>query len=66
MRHRWAGPGGCEYRAQLLAAAACFAAVDVGLDHRMLGTDHSTTALHRILDRMVPVLQHGIDIPVES
>ncbi|MGW4325037.1 TetR/AcrR family transcriptional regulator [Nocardia sp. NPDC004573] len=45
-----------------LTAAACFAAFGVGLDHWMLGTDHSITALHRILDRVVASLQQGIDI----
>ncbi|MBF6169651.1 TetR family transcriptional regulator [Streptomyces gardneri] len=45
-----------------LTAAACFAAFGVGLDHWMLGEDHSTAALHRILDRAVASLQHGIDI----
>jgi AcrR family transcriptional regulator len=45
-----------------LTAAACFAAFGVGLDHWMMGADHSIPALHRILDRTVASLQQGIDI----
>ncbi|NKY30879.1 TetR/AcrR family transcriptional regulator [Nocardia gamkensis] len=45
-----------------LTAAACFAAFGVGLDHWMMGADHSIPALHRILDRAVASLQQGIDI----
>ncbi|MFE7744732.1 TetR/AcrR family transcriptional regulator [Nocardia sp. NPDC057455] len=45
-----------------LTAAACFAAFGVGLDHWMMGTDHSISALYRILDRAVASLQQGIDI----
>ncbi|WP_245671501.1 acyl-CoA-like ligand-binding transcription factor [Nocardia amamiensis] len=42
--------------------AACFAAFGVGLDHWMLGEDHSIAALHRVLDRAVASLQQGIDL----
>ncbi|WP_063053100.1 TetR/AcrR family transcriptional regulator [Nocardia arthritidis] len=45
-----------------LTAAACFAAFGVGLDHWMMGADHSIPALHRILDRAVASLQQGVDI----
>ncbi|MFG3620951.1 TetR/AcrR family transcriptional regulator [Nocardia sp. NPDC047654] len=45
-----------------LTAAACFAAFGVGLDHWMMGADHSIPALHRVLDRTVASLQQGIDI----
>ncbi|MGW4093133.1 TetR/AcrR family transcriptional regulator [Nocardia sp. NPDC004750] len=45
-----------------LTAAACFAAFGVGLDHWMMGTDHSIPALHRVLDRAIASLQQGIDI----
>ncbi|MFI5541348.1 TetR/AcrR family transcriptional regulator [Nocardia sp. NPDC051900] len=45
-----------------LTAAACFAAFGVGLDHWMMGADHSIPALHRVLDRAIASLQQGIDI----
>ncbi|MBF6339372.1 TetR family transcriptional regulator [Nocardia abscessus] len=45
-----------------LTAAACFAAFGVGLDHWMLGEDHSVAALYRVLDHAVASLQQGIDI----
>jgi AcrR family transcriptional regulator len=45
-----------------LTSAACFAAFGVGLDHWMMGANHSIPALHRILDRAVAALQQGIDI----
>ncbi|MGK8486546.1 TetR/AcrR family transcriptional regulator [Nocardia asiatica] len=45
-----------------LTAAACFAAFGVGLDHWMLGEDHSVAALHRVLDRAVESLQQGVDL----
>ncbi|MEU6191045.1 TetR family transcriptional regulator [Nocardia sp. NPDC047038] len=45
-----------------LTAAACFAAFGVGLDHWMMGADHSIPALHRVLDRAIASLQRGIDI----
>ncbi|WP_063022688.1 TetR/AcrR family transcriptional regulator [Nocardia niwae] len=56
-----AGLPGDDLRPQL-TAAACFAAFGVGLDHWMLGADHSIAALHHILDRAVAALQQGIDI----
>ncbi len=46
-----------------LVAATCFAAFGVGLDHWMLGTDHSIAALYEILDGIVATLQQGIDVP---
>ncbi|MEU2035978.1 TetR/AcrR family transcriptional regulator [Nocardia amamiensis] len=45
-----------------LTAAACFAAFGVGLDHWMLGEDHSIAALQYVLDRAVASLQQGIDL----
>ncbi|MBL1074122.1 TetR family transcriptional regulator [Nocardia sp. 2] len=44
-----------------LAAAACFAALGVGLDHWIQGADQSLRALYETLDGTVASLQHGID-----
>ncbi|MFJ4649721.1 TetR/AcrR family transcriptional regulator [Nocardia sp. NPDC088792] len=45
-----------------LAAATCFSAFGVGLDHWAESDDHSLTGLYDILDGAVAALQHGIDI----
>ncbi|MGV9544363.1 TetR/AcrR family transcriptional regulator [Nocardia beijingensis] len=45
-----------------LTASACFAAFGVGLDHWMMGADHSVPALYRVLDQAIASLQQGIDI----
>ncbi|QLY27675.1 TetR/AcrR family transcriptional regulator [Nocardia huaxiensis] len=44
-----------------LAAAACFAALGVGLDQWILSADRSLKALYETLDSTVASLQHGID-----
>ncbi|MFF0611117.1 TetR family transcriptional regulator [Nocardia tengchongensis] len=59
---RRAGLSEDDLRAKL-AAATCFAAFGVGLDHWVTSPDPSLTGLYEILDRTVAAVQNGLEIP---
>ncbi|MCP9623577.1 TetR family transcriptional regulator [Nocardia otitidiscaviarum] len=58
---RRAGLAEADLRTQV-AAAACFAALGVGLDHWVVNTDRSLSALHETLDGAIATLQDGLDV----
>lgn len=59
---RRAGLSSDDLRAKL-AAATCFAAFGVGLDHWVASADPSLRSLYEILDDAVAAIQHGLEIP---
>ncbi|WP_433590837.1 TetR family transcriptional regulator [Nocardia sp. CA-145437] len=62
---RRAGLSADDLRAKL-AAATCFAAFGVGLDHWVAGADPSLRSLYEILDDAVAAIQHGLEIPAAA